>query len=152
MLTLDIDRRYQLDGMPNDKHLNQWSNIAYQGDTPAVAALVIVDEASMQTFNRDFRQMDKPTNVLSFPANLPEIDGTTQLGDIIVCAAIVNNEAQQQHKSLHAHWAHMMIHGILHLQNYDHINDADAQQMETLEIGLLNKLNFPNPYISNSTM
>lgn len=152
MLTLDIDRRYQLDGIPNDKHLNQWGSIAYQGDTPAEAALVIVDEASMQTFNRDFRQMDKPTNVLSFPANLPEIDGTTQLGDIIVCAAIVNNEAQQQHKSLHAHWAHMMIHGILHLQNYDHINDDDAQQMETLEIALLNKLNFPNPYISNSTV
>lgn len=152
MLTLDIDRRYQLDSIPKDKYLNQWGNIAYQGDTAAEAALVIVDEASMQTFNRDFRQMDKPTNVLSFPANLPEIDGTTLLGDIIVCATIVNREAQQQNKSQDAHWAHMMIHGILHLQNYDHVNDDDAQRMEALEIALLNKLNFPNPYLLNSSM
>jgi len=100
----------------------------------------------MQTLNRDYRQADKTTNVLSFPANLGELDGVTHLGDIIVCAPVISTEAQQQSKSIAAHWAHMLIHGMLHLQNYDHDSDDDAKVMENIEIELLAKIGISNPY------
>ena len=120
--------------------------MAYLGNSSAEAALVIVDETMMQTLNRDYRQADKTTNVLSFPANLSELDGMTHLGDIIVCAPVISTEAQQQSKSIAAHWAHMLIHGMLHLQNYDHDSDDDAKVMENIEIELLAKIGISNPY------
>lgn len=146
MLTLDIDRQHAQDDLPTNEELEQWAAMAYLGENAAEAALVIVDEAAMQTLNRDYRQADKTTNVLSFAANIDEIDGITHLGDIIVCAPVISAEAQQQSKNITAHWAHMLIHGMLHLQNYDHGNDEDAQAMENIEIELLAKLNINNPY------
>ena len=146
MLTLDIDRQHSQDDLPTNDELEQWATLAYLGENSAEAALVIVDEAVMQTLNRDYRQADKTTNVLSFAANIGEIDGITHLGDIIVCAPVISAEAQQQSKNITAHWAHMLIHGMLHLQNYDHGNDEDAQAMESIEIELLAKLNISNPY------
>ena len=146
MLTLDIDRQYSQNDMPSNDELEQWAAMAYLGNSPAEAALVIVDEAAMQTLNRDYRQADKTTNVLSFAANLGELDGVTHLGDIIVCAPVISAEAQQQSKSIAAHWAHMLIHGMLHLQNYDHDNDDDAKVMENIEIELLAKIGISNPY------
>lgn len=163
MITLDIERQYQCDSamntVPDDTNLQRWIAVAYQPDSvssggrkdPATdikieAALLIVDEATMRDFNRDYRNIDKSTNVLSFPANLAVIDGVKHLGDIIACAPVINSEAGQQAKSIDAHWAHMMIHGMLHLQNYDHHNDTDASIMETLEINLLQQLGFVNPY------
>lgn len=146
MLTLDIDRQYSQNDIPSNDELEQWAAMAYLGNSPAEAALVIVDEAAMQTLNRDYRQADKTTNVLSFAANLGELDGVTHLGDIIVCAPVISAEAQQQSKSIAAHWAHMLIHGMLHLQNYDHDNDDDAKVMENIEIELLAKIGISNPY------
>lgn len=111
----------------------------------------VVDETESQALNNEYRGKDKPTNVLSFPFEWPEglpADALTpMLGDLAICAAVVQHEAQQQHKSADAHWAHMIIHGVLHLLGYDHIEDADAETMETLEIELLAGLGYANPYI-----
>ena len=96
---------------------------------------------------RTNRQQNKVTNVLSFPANLSAIDGIIQLGDIIACAPVIHAEAKQQDKTINAHWAHMMIHSILHLQNFDHSEKSEAQAMEAIEISLLQQLGFSNPYL-----
>jgi probable rRNA maturation factor len=98
--------------------------------------------------NSTYRQKTGPTNVLSFPFDLPEdiqLDMPI-LGDIVVCADVVNREAQEQHKTLDVHWAHMIIHGVFHLLGYDHETDHDAEKMERLEINVMQSLGFNNPY------
>ncbi|MBT5922264.1 MAG: rRNA maturation RNase YbeY, partial [Cellvibrionales bacterium] len=90
MLTLDIDSQYSQSDIPSNDKLEQWAAMAYLGNNLAEAALVIIDEAAMQTLNRDYRQADKTTNVLSFAANIGELDGVTHLGDIIVCAPVIS--------------------------------------------------------------
>lgn len=107
----------------------------------------IVDEEEGQSLNSDYRGKDYPTNVLSFPADLPEEIDIPLLGDLVICAPVIAREAHEQGKTLEAHWAHMIIHGTLHLLGYDHITDEDAEVMESLEIKILNKLGFPNPYL-----
>ena len=113
-------------------------------------SIQIVDEAGISELNETYRHKSGPTNVLSFPfeapPGLPEEEAQALLGDIVICAQVVAQEAQQQNKSLQAHWAHMVVHGVLHLLGYDHLNDAEAEQMESLEVQLLNELAFPNPY------
>lgn len=106
----------------------------------------VVDSNESQQLNHQYRGKDKPTNVLSFPSDLPEEIGINLLGDLVICAPVVAEEAKQQSKPLLAHWAHMVIHGTLHLQGYDHIEDDQAEAMEALEIKLLQGLNFANPY------
>ena len=101
--------------------------------------------------NRDYRNMDKPTNVLSFefeqPPGLVELDEELPyLGDLIICAEVVIREAREQNKALEAHWAHMIVHGALHLQGYDHIEDEEAEEMEALEIEIMQTLGYENPY------
>ena len=112
--------------------------------------LRIVAEDEIRTLNRDYRDKDAPTNVLSFPFEMPEglpEDAVEPLvGDIVICDAVVHREADEQHKPLDAHWAHMVTHGVLHLLGYDHIDDDDALVMETLEIRALGELGFPDPY------
>lgn len=103
--------------------------------------LRIVDESESRQLNTLYRGKAKPTNILSFSYNTPEY-----LGDLVVCAPWVALEAVQQEKSLLAHWAHLLIHGMLHLQGYDHQQIAEQKIMENLEIDILNQLNFPNPY------
>ena len=100
----------------------------------------IVDEAESQALNRDYRGKDKPTNVLSFGGD----EGV--LGDLVICAPVVAREAIEQNKTLREHWAHMVVHGCLHLQGYDHEIEADAQKMEAREIRILKSLGFPDPY------
>lgn len=115
----------------------------------------IVDEKEGQALNRDYRQKDYPTNVLSFPFEAPpcfekdiETDGIeiNFLGDLVVCAAVVDKEAREQNKQCFDHWAHMIVHGILHLLGYDHIDQDEAKQMETLEVEILSKLGIDDPY------
>lgn len=106
----------------------------------------IVDETESQTLNREYRGKDKSTNVLSFPFDAPDGLDIDLLGDLVICAAVVRNEAEQQGKALQHHWAHMIIHGTLHLLGYDHINDADADIMEGLEIDILSQLGIDDPY------
>ena len=101
-----------------------------------------------QQLNSQYRQKDKPTNVLSFPFEVPEGIELNLLGDLVVCASVVEQEAKEQNKVLFHHWAHMIVHGCLHLLGYDHINDADADEMEALEVKILAKLAISNPYES----
>jgi probable rRNA maturation factor len=113
--------------------------------------LRIVDEAEMTGLNEQYRKKSGPTNVLSFPADLPQGVNSPFLGDIIICAPVVAKEAKDQGKSLDSHWAHMTVHGILHLQGYNHIDNTEAEQMESLEIKIMQQLGFANPYDEIST-
>lgn len=106
----------------------------------------IVTSTEMQRLNHTFRRQNKPTNVLSFPANGEMHLKVPILGDIVICAAVVNREAKAQRKLRDAHWAHMVVHGICHLTGLDHEQDEDAVVMEKIEIAIMKKLGFPNPY------
>jgi probable rRNA maturation factor len=106
----------------------------------------IVDETESQELNFQYRKKNKPTNVLSFPADIPDEVGVPLLGDLVVCAPVVEREAKEQGKTLEAHWAHMLVHGTLHLLGYDHIEDDEANVMEALETRLITQLKFPAPY------
>ncbi|MFW2373451.1 MAG: rRNA maturation RNase YbeY [Gammaproteobacteria bacterium] len=147
-MTVELDVDYQIpqQGLPDVKMLQQWAEVALPGQADAQLGIRIVDETESQMLNRDYRGKDRPTNVLSFPMELPEQLELPMLGDLVICAPVVAREADEQNKSLQAHWAHMVIHGVLHLQGYDHIVDDEAEQMEALEIRLLQQLGFSNPY------
>jgi len=142
---LDIQRQINNKNLPSDKQLEDWALSALQQDDAQIS-LLIVDENESQRLNNEYRQKNKPTNVLSFEVQLPDDVQLPLQGDLVICAPVVEKEAAEQDKKLHEHWAHMMIHGMLHLQGYDHINDNDAQKMEKLEIKLLQQLGINNPY------
>ena len=108
----------------------------------------IVDIEESQQLNCDYRGKDKPTNVLSFPFEAPPGIELPLLGDLVVCKQVVEQEAQEQGKPLMAHWAHMLVHGSLHLLGYDHIDDDEADEMEGLETQIMTELGFVDPYIS----
>ena len=137
-------------GVPDVGWLADWVNAALTGHAGAVTVR-IVGAAEMQALNRDYRDADKPTNVLSFPAGTieglpPEESGP--LGDIVVCADVVMEEAREQGKAPEDHWAHLLVHGTLHLLGYDHMTEAEAEEMERLEIRLLEAGGVGNPYVS----
>ena len=114
---------------------------------PAAAVCIrVVGAAASRRLNRDYRGKDKPTNVLSFPASAVgrELGGT--LGDLVICAPVVAAEARAQHKPPTAHWAHMVVHGILHLHGYDHERARDARTMESLEVEILRGFGYQDPY------
>ncbi len=148
-LQIDLQVETSLEHVPSEAEFNGWAQVAWD-DSDAGVVLRIVDHAESQTLNRAYRAKDYPTNVLSFPYDPPPIpldEGELDyLGDLIMCAPVVLQEAQAQGKTLKQHWAHLLIHGLLHLQDYDHITDTEAEEMEALEIQLLAKLGFPNPY------
>lgn len=133
---------------PQESQFEAWVDLSYLSSDPGEVCLRICSQAEIQALNKQFRQKDKPTNVLSFEYG-DEIHDPNEpqfLGDIIICHDIVLDEANAQGKTLEDHYAHLTIHGMLHLQGYDHIDDADAEVMESLEIKLLNELGIANPY------
>ncbi|MEQ9462961.1 MAG: rRNA maturation RNase YbeY [Haliea sp.] len=135
--------------VPEEDDLRRWTRAALAGRMPGDTAelcLRLVDEAEMTALNRDYRGKDGPTNVLSFPAGLPPELALPLLGDIVICAAVVAREAAEQGKPRAAHWAHMTVHGCLHLLGHDHVAEADAIAMETLETTILAQLGYPCPY------
>ncbi len=138
------------DDAPDPETMSRWLQLALASqlpaDKPTELSVRIVDAAESQTLNAQYRQQDKPTNVLSFPADMPADLPVQHLGDIVICASVVNREAAEQQKSEAAHWAHMCIHGTLHLLGFDHIETDDAEIMEALETELLAQLDFPAPY------
>lgn len=134
-------------GVPDEALFEQWVAAALTGRRDeAQLTIRITDAAEIQDLNATYREKDKPTNVLSFPFEAPPGVDIPLLGDIIICARVVAEEAGAQEKPLQAHWAHMVIHGTLHLLGYDHIEDAEAEEMERLEIDLLAGLGYANPY------
>lgn len=137
----------QLPEYPGPEQIQSWVVAALANDMCAGELTVrIVDVDEMQQANHHWREKDKPTNVLSFPANFPEEAGINYLGDILICADVLTRESAEQNKSLTAHWAHIVVHGVLHLQGYDHIDEQEALQMERREIEVLEGLGFENPY------
>lgn len=137
-------------GLPSDDQLQAWFEQAVRAALPqAEVTIRIVDEGESQSLNRDYRGKDKPTNVLSFPFDAPPGVEIDLLGDLIVCRQVVEQEAQQQGKALMDHWAHMVVHGSLHLLGYDHIEDDEAEQMEALERELLAAMGVSDPYAND---
>lgn len=133
-------------GIPDASLLQDWASAAYLDEKPALTSMLITSAAEIQQLNKQYRDKDKPTNVLSFPMQTPDEIDVSLLGDIALCASVIHREAEQQQKSDKAHWAHMVVHGMLHLQGYDHIENDDAEEMEGLEINILKQLGFANPY------
>jgi probable rRNA maturation factor len=133
--------------IPPEAELEHWVQAALEGRrASAEVSLRIVDEPEIAALNRDYRGRDYATNVLSFPADLPPELELDHLGDIVICAPVVIREAREQDKAPHAHWAHMLVHGTLHLLGYDHIDEAEAGAMEALETAILATLGFGDPY------
>ncbi|OZG72390.1 rRNA maturation RNase YbeY [Hahella sp. CCB-MM4] len=150
-MTLDVDMQIasESEQLPDEQNIIRWAAAALQTDDEQEVTVRIVDEEESQQLNHQYRGKDRPTNVLSFPFESPPGIILPLLGDLVICAPVVEKEAIEQHKTLEAHWAHMVIHGMLHLQGYDHILDQDAEVMENLEKGLMQKLGFDNPYAAD---
>jgi probable rRNA maturation factor len=135
---------------PNQEQIRHWVDAALDGfnqDTEIVVR--IVDEQESAELNEQYRHKLGPTNILSFPVEVPDGIELNLLGDLVVCAPALEREALEQHKALSDHWAHIIVHGVLHLVGYDHINDDEAELMESKEIIILNKLSIKNPYLQD---
>ena len=136
-------------GLPTTEQIEQWATAAVQPQSDEVEMTVrIVDEAESHELNLNYRGKDRPTNVLSFPFECPDEVELPLLGDLVICRQVVEREAQEQEKPLMAHWAHMVVHGSLHLLGYDHIEDDEAEEMESLETQIMTGLGFADPYLS----
>jgi probable rRNA maturation factor len=150
---VDVDIVSADDGVPAAAAIQDWVRRGLTLSPQAVAnvevSVRVVDESEMQQLNRDFRGQDKSTNVLSFPAGeitgLPA-DAAPFLGDIVICAPVIAREAAEQGKPLPDHWAHMLVHGTLHLIGYDHQSDEQATVMEALEKQVLDRYGIDDPY------
>jgi probable rRNA maturation factor len=136
--------------IPDTSSIQRWAEKACLCDDEVITSVQIVSADEMRELNNTWRSSNKPTNVLSFPMQSPEDVDIKILGDLVLCAEVINTEARQQHKPAQAHWAHMLVHGMLHLQGYDHMEDGEADEMEALEIRILNELGFKNPYLENA--
>ena len=135
--------------IPDADLVQQWAEKACLCDDRVVTSVQIVSKDEMHELNNKWRGKDRPTNVLSFPMQSPDEVDLKILGDLALCADVINTEAIEQHKPAQAHWAHMVVHGMLHLQGYDHIDEHQAEEMEALEIRILDQLGFDNPYLEN---
>ena len=154
-MNVDVQIVSNAAGIPSADDIGQWVKRAVStvaADSDAEVSVRIVDEDEMQTLNREYRDQDKPTNVLSFPTG--DVDGmppgvTSPLGDIVVCATVVAREAEEQGKTLDEHWSHMLVHGALHLLGHDHLTESQADAMESLEREILAGLGIADPYQGN---
>ena len=132
--------------VPSPKSFETWTLAALQQDYASLEQTIrVVDEDESRALNLQYRDIDKPTNVLSFATDNELLD-YDYLGDLVVCAPLVEREAEEQGKDIDAHWAHLVVHGMLHLQGFDHQDSAQAAQMEALEIKILDTLGYTNPY------
>ncbi len=150
-MPFDIHISYQVDrrGQPSPARLRSWADAALKAARRRTGELsiVLVDDIEGRAMNLQYRGRDYATNVLSFPVELPKGVRSPLLGDLIVCAPVVAREATEQHKVLADHYAHLVVHGTLHLLGHDHIDDADAERMEALETRILAGLGIADPYI-----
>ena len=138
-----------IEGLPTEEQIVQWATGAVQPEGNEVEMTVrIVDEAESHELNLTYRGKDRPTNVLSFPFECPDEVELPLLGDLVICRQVVEREAAEQEKPLMAHWAHMVVHGCLHLLGYDHLEDDEAEEMESLETQIMQGLGFDDPYLA----
>jgi probable rRNA maturation factor len=146
-LALDIQLATEAENLPGGADLKRWASAAL-AEIRSQAELVIriVDESESRQLNRQYRGFDKPTNVLSFPFDTPTPVESDLLGDLVICAPVVEREALEQGKPLPDHWAHMVVHGVLHLTGHDHQTESEAQAMEQLERRILKQFDIPDPY------
>ncbi len=143
---LDVQFAVNDENIPTASKFKVWAEKIPSSENEQSACLRIVGEHEAKQLNSRYRNIDKATNVLSFPADIPSELGLNFLGDIVICAPVVYQEAVEQNKELLSHWAHLLVHGILHLQGYMHDSDEQAADMEAMEVETLRKLGIDNPY------
>jgi len=137
---------------PPASDFKKWASAALAGKKEGAQLTIrVVHEKESTYLNEHYRHKNGPTNVLSFPAEYAEDIPVSHIGDIVICSPIVFNEAKTQNKDPKAHWAHLTVHGILHLLGYDHTNEQDASEMESCEINILKQIGFTNPYIQRTS-
>lgn len=147
-----IDLQLACDGkiVPSEEDFQCWAEAALSPfNKPFELTIRLVSSNESQQLNQQYRSKNKPTNVLSFPFEVPEGIELDLLGDLVICVDIVEQEAIEQQKTLNAHWAHMVVHGCLHLLGFDHIDDDEADEMEALETKIITGLGFKEPYKIN---
>lgn len=145
--TIDLQIAAADDNVPSEIQFQNWVSAALPADMQSIELTIrLVSEKESQELNHQFRHKNYSTNVLSFASGMPDGLDVPYLGDLVICIAVVEREAQEQKKALEAHWAHMIVHGVLHLLGYDHIDDEPAEQMESLEAHILHQLGFASPY------
>ncbi len=147
-LDLSVENVSREPGVPGEADLRRWAEAALAGRRGAAElAIRIVDEAEGAELNATYRHKQGATNVLSFPAELPAGVPLPVLGDLVICAPVVVREAREQGKPAEAHWAHLVVHGCLHLLDFDHQDESQAAVMESLERSILAGMGYPDPYI-----
>lgn len=149
-MSVTLDVQYEVEAGPDEDDIRRWIEavLAAEAETAKVELTVrIVDEAEMAELNARYRHKTGPTNILSFPFEAPPGVELNLLGDLVIAAPVVQREAREQGKTETAHWAHMVVHGTLHLLGYDHLKPAEAEDMEAREINILHELGFSNPYL-----
>jgi probable rRNA maturation factor len=146
MIDLDLQIATE-EAVPSEDLFEQWvaAALAHRKDDTELTVRV-VDAEESHGLNYQYRGKDSPTNVLSFPFETLDHVNLPLIGDVVICAPIVIKEAEEQEKSVESHWAHLTIHGILHLLGYDHVEQDDAEAMESMEIKILQKMGYSNPY------
>lgn len=153
--SMEVEVQYACDGgnleLPDREDLATWARAALGSAIgPTDIVIRIVDVVEGRALNKSFRNEDHPTNVLSFPFDAPAELNDKHLGDLVICAPVVQREADEQQKPARAHWAHMVVHGVLHLRGYDHREPAAADTMEGVEVEILRRLGFDDPYAESS--
>ncbi len=148
ILDLQIACKYR-SGLPTEADFQRWLEaVLSRFQKKSEITIRLVDDTESRELNFRYRGKNQATNVLSFPFECPAAIDIPLLGDLVICRQQVEREAAEQNKTTHAHWAHMVIHGSLHLLGFDHIMDEDAEKMESLETEIMQTLGYPDPYIT----
>ena len=148
---LEIQIATEATDYPAEEQFQQWVDaVLASREQDAEVVIRLVDDAESAELNQQYRHKSGPTNILSFPFEAPEVMELDLLGDLVINAPLISLEAAQQHKLVLHHWAHITVHGVLHLLGYDHIEEQDAEQMEALEIEILKQFNIANPYLEEN--
>ena len=147
-MNINLDVQREVDALPKNEELLKWLKETLASEQHGDTELTIrfVDEKESADLNEQYRHKKGSTNILSFPFETPTEVELDLLGDLIICAEVVRKEATEQKKEELAHWAHMVVHGTLHLLGYDHLTDEQASVMETKEIKILSQLGYTDPY------
>ncbi|VAW74207.1 Metal-dependent hydrolase YbeY, involved in rRNA and/or ribosome maturation and assembly [hydrothermal vent metagenome] len=150
--SIEVQQASSCQSVPAKNVLQRWAQAALASDIPQPDLVIrVVDENESLALNSQYRGKEAPTNVLSFPFDVPQGVELKHLGDLVICAGVVQQEALQQGKPVEHHWAHMVVHGVLHLRGYDHLTEAQAGKMEALEKQILAELGITDPYVARDT-